>query len=100
MSFHVILFVLLILFLALLALVSLGGVIAGGRFLIQPLKKLAAAALQVHSGNFDLERLPDSGPREVVTTTEAFNDMTSTLKAVEAALKKAIEKGRSGRAAA
>jgi diguanylate cyclase (GGDEF)-like protein len=73
-----------ILFLALLALVSLGGVVVGGRFLIQPLKKLAAAALQVHSGNFGLERLPDSGPREVVTTTEAFNDMTSTLKAVEA----------------
>jgi diguanylate cyclase (GGDEF)-like protein len=73
-----------IVFLALLALVSLGGVVAGGRFLIQPLKKLAAAALQVHSGNFGLERLPDSGPREVVTTTEAFNDMTSTLKAVEA----------------
>ncbi len=73
-----------ILFLALLALVCLGGVVVGGRVLIQPLKKLAAAALQVHSGNFDLARLPDSGPREVVTTTGAFNDMASTLKAVEA----------------
>ena len=56
----------------------------GGRVLTRPLKKLAGAALQVHSGDFDLERLPDSGPREVVTTTEAFNDMASTLKAVEA----------------
>jgi diguanylate cyclase (GGDEF)-like protein len=73
-----------LLFLALLALVGFGGVIAGGRVLTRPLKKLAAAALQVHSGDFDLERLPDSGPREVVTTTEAFNDMASTLKAVEA----------------
>jgi len=73
-----------VLFLALLALVCLGGVIVGGRVLTRPLKKLAAAALQVHSGEFDLERLPDSGPREVVTTTEAFNDMASTLKAVEA----------------
>ena len=62
----------------------LGGVVVGGRTLTRPLKKLAAAALQVHSGDFDLERLPDSGPREVVTTTEAFNDMASTLKAVEA----------------
>jgi diguanylate cyclase (GGDEF)-like protein len=73
-----------IVFLALLALVGFGGVIVGGRVLTRPLKKLAGAALQVHSGDFDLERLPDSGPREVVTTTEAFNDMASTLKAVEA----------------
>jgi diguanylate cyclase (GGDEF)-like protein len=73
-----------ILFLALLALVGFGGVAVGGRVLIRPLKKLAAAALQVHSGEFDLARLPDAGPREVVTTTEAFNDMASTLKAVEA----------------
>jgi len=67
-----------------LALVCLGGVVVGGRVLTRPLKKLAAAAMQVHSGNFDLERLPDSGPREVVTTTAAFNNMASTLKAVEA----------------
>ncbi len=73
-----------LLFLALLALVGFGGVVVGGRVLIRPLKRLAAAALQAHSGDFDLERLPDSGPREVVTTTEAFNDMASTLKAVEA----------------
>jgi diguanylate cyclase (GGDEF)-like protein len=73
-----------LLFLALLALVGIGGVIVGGRVLTRPLKKLAAAALQVHSGEFDLERLPDSGPREVVTTTEAFNDMALTLRAVEA----------------
>jgi diguanylate cyclase (GGDEF)-like protein len=73
-----------ILFLALLALVSLGGVIVGGRGLARPLKKLAAGAQQVHSGNFDLERLPEAGPREVVIATDAFNDMASTLKAVEA----------------
>ena len=73
-----------LLFLALLALVGIGGVIVGGRVLTRPLKMLAAAALQVHSGEFDLERLPDSGPREVVTTTEAFNDMALTLRAVEA----------------
>jgi diguanylate cyclase (GGDEF)-like protein len=73
-----------IIFLALLALVCLGGVLVGGRVLTRPLKKLAAAAMQVHDGDFDLERLPSAGPREVVTTTEAFNDMASTLKAVEA----------------
>jgi diguanylate cyclase (GGDEF)-like protein len=73
-----------VLFLALLALVCLGGVLYAGRVLTRPLKALAAAALRVHSGEFDLPRLPKTGPREVVTTTAAFNDMASTLKAVEA----------------
>ncbi len=71
-------------FLALLALVSLGGVFVGGRGLARPLKKLAAGAAQVHDGNFNLKRLPEAGPREVVIATGAFNDMASTLKAVEA----------------
>ena len=73
-----------IIFLALLALVCLGGVLVAGRTLTRPLKKLAAEALQVHSGKFDLERLSDTGPREIVTTTTAFNDMAATLRAVEA----------------
>ena len=69
--------------LVVLALVSLGGVIVAGRVLTRPLRRLAATAQQVHDGEFDLERLPDTGPRELVTTTRAFNDMASTLKAVE-----------------
>jgi len=69
--------------LVVLALVSLGGVIAASRVLTRPLRRLAATAQQVHDGDFDLERLPDTGPREVVTTTRAFNDMASTLKGVE-----------------
>jgi diguanylate cyclase (GGDEF)-like protein len=72
-----------IVFLGLLALASLGGVIMAGRVLTRPLKALAVAARQVHNGEFDLERLPSRGPREVVATTAAFNDMASTLKAVE-----------------
>ena len=69
--------------LVLLALVSLGGVVIAGRMLTRPLRRLAANAQQVHDGDFDLERLPDTGPKEVVTTTRAFNDMALTLKAVE-----------------
>jgi len=72
-----------ILFLALLCLACLGGVIAAGRVLTLPLKKLAKAAFQVHGGQFDLEPLSHKGPREVVATTSAFNDMAGTLKAVE-----------------
>jgi len=71
-------------FLGLLALVCLGGVLIAGRTLTRPLKKLAAEALQVHRGEFDLDRLSGTGPREIVTTTAAFNDMAATLRAVEA----------------
>jgi len=70
-------------FLVFLALASFGGVIMAGRVLTRPMKELAAAARQVHNGQFDIEPLPDRGPREVVATTAAFNDMASTLKAVE-----------------
>ena len=52
--------------------------------LTQPLRRLADTAEQVHDGDFDLERLPESGPREIAATTRAFNDMALTLKAVEA----------------
>ena len=71
-------------FLFVLVLVSVGGVIIASRVLTRPLKRLAITALQVHSGDFDVAPLPENGPKEVVTTTAAFNDMASTLEAVEA----------------
>ncbi len=70
--------------LVLLAVVVLGGVIVVGRMLTRPLRKLAATAQRIHDGDFDLERLPDTGPSEIAATTRAFNEMASTLKAVEA----------------
>jgi len=73
-----------ILFLLVLIVVSVGGVVVVGRVLTRPLKRLATTARQVHSGDFDVPSLLESGPREVVTTTAAFNDMASTLEAVEA----------------
>ncbi len=73
-----------LIFLAILAAICLASVAFAGRMLTRPLKKLAHAARQVHSGNLALEAMHDKGPREVVTTTAAFNDMASTLKAVEA----------------
>jgi diguanylate cyclase (GGDEF)-like protein len=72
-----------ILFLLLLGVVTVGGVIVASRALTRPLRTLASQARQVQGGDFDLERLPDRGPREVVTATAAFNEMASTLKAVE-----------------
>jgi diguanylate cyclase (GGDEF)-like protein len=73
-----------ILFLVVMVLISVGGVIIAGRELTRPLKRLATTALQVHDGDFEVPPLPEIGPREVVTTTAAFNDMNSTLRAVEA----------------
>jgi len=72
-----------IVFLSLLALVCLAGVLAAGRVLTKPLETLAGRAKQISNGDFDLESLAGKGPREVVTTIAAFNDMASTLKAVE-----------------
>jgi diguanylate cyclase (GGDEF)-like protein len=73
-----------VILLALLCFACFGGVIGAGRVLTRPLKRLAKAAIQVHDGEFGLERLSTKGPKEVVTTTSAFNDMADTLKAVEA----------------
>jgi len=70
-------------FLFLLTVLCVGGVVLAGRVLTRPLQRLAGQAVAVGGGEFDLPPLPDSGPREVVTTTTAFNDMALTLKAVE-----------------
>ena len=71
------------LFLIVLTLICVTGIGLTGGVLTRPFKRLASQALQVHDGDFDLEPLPPTGPREVATTTEAFNDMALTLKAVE-----------------
>ncbi len=70
-------------FLALLALVCLGGVLLASRLLTRPLQALAGAAYRIRSGDFDAGRLEVEGPREIATTMEAFNEMSSTLQAVQ-----------------
>ncbi len=70
--------------LAVLVLVIVGGVALSGRWLTRPLRRLVGAASRVHNGEFEIEQLPETGPKEVAATTSAFNDMTSTLRAVEA----------------
>lgn len=69
--------------LVLLGLVGVAAVIVAGRLLIRPLERLATTAQEVHDGYFDVEPIPDRGPRELVGATRAFNDMASTLQAVE-----------------
>ncbi len=72
-----------LIFLAVLALLCLGGIVMASRVLTRPLTKLAAAAHRIRSGDFDIERLDEQGPTEIATTIGAFNEMTSTLKAVQ-----------------
>ena len=70
--------------LALVGLLTLGGTALIVRTITRSLRRLARRAGEVHDGNFELDALPETGPREVATTAAAFNDMTSTLRAVEA----------------
>lgn len=69
--------------LALVGLLSLGATFLIARAITRPLRRLARRAEEVHEGKFQLDELPVTGPREMVTTASAFNDMTSTLRAVE-----------------
>jgi len=54
------------------------------RRIVAPVERLQRAAQSIHAGQFDLEPMPAEGPRELVETSTAFNDMASTLSAVEA----------------
>jgi len=72
-----------IVFLALLAFICALGVLGASRVLTRPLNRLARAAREVHGGHFTVDPLPEEGPAELVTAVAAFNDMTSTLQAVE-----------------
>lgn len=65
------------------ALASLAGAVLVGRAVTRPMQRLEAAAHQVHEGRFQLDPVPEDGPREVADTARAFNEMAATLAAVE-----------------
>jgi diguanylate cyclase (GGDEF)-like protein len=73
-----------LIFLTIVATACVGGVVVAGRFLTRPVKRLAVAATKIERGQFDIDLLPEDGPREVAATTAAFNEMASTLTAIEA----------------
>jgi diguanylate cyclase (GGDEF)-like protein len=54
------------------------------RSVVRPLRRLSSTARQVAEGDFTLPSVAASGPREVVETIEAVDDMTAVLAAVEA----------------
>ena len=69
---------------ALLTVLSVAGAVVIAGRVTRPVQRLEQAAHQIHEGRFDLEPIRPSGPRELADTATAFNDMASTLSAVEA----------------
>jgi diguanylate cyclase (GGDEF)-like protein len=69
---------------ALLLVVALGGVALLSRAAGQPLARIVSAAGAVRAGDFDLAPLDESGPKELALAAGAFNEMSATLRAVEA----------------
>lgn len=66
-----------------LTIASLVAAVLVARMVTRPMRRLEAAAHQVHRGSFQLEPVPEQGPREVADTARAFNEMSATLAAVE-----------------
>lgn len=65
------------------AVLSLLAANALGRSVSRPVRRLSAAAHQIQEGRFALDPLAETGPRELAQTARAFNEMASTLAAVE-----------------
>jgi diguanylate cyclase (GGDEF)-like protein len=65
-------------------LLAAGATILLARAVVRPLRRLAAAARRVAEGDFALQSVKPSGPREVADTIAAVDEMTSVFSAVEA----------------
>ena len=66
-----------------LVIVAIGVGTAMTRAITAPVRRLEGAVRQVEAGEFQLDPLPDRGPRELAAMARAFNDMSGTLAAVE-----------------
>jgi diguanylate cyclase (GGDEF)-like protein len=73
-----------ILFLVLLVLAAVVGVLSLARAVRRPIANIVSAFESVREGEFDLPHLDESGPREIALAAGVFNEMTSTLQAVQA----------------
>ena len=70
--------------LVLVLVLALLGVLVLNRSVGRPLAKIVDASRSVQAGEFDVPPLRVSGPKELALATLAFNDMSSTLCAVQA----------------
>ena len=69
---------------ALLVMLALGAVLILSRQVRRPLDHIVAAATSVQAGELDIPALDESGPKELALASAAFNEMASTLRAVQA----------------
>ena len=68
----------------LLVLLAIGSVLILGRAVRRPLARIVAAAESVREGELELSPLSESGPKELALAAGAFNEMSATLRAVQA----------------
>jgi diguanylate cyclase (GGDEF)-like protein len=68
---------------ALLLAAEIVAVMIAGRAVRRPLSRIVSAATLVREGELELPELDESGPRELALAASAFNDMSSTLRAVQ-----------------
>jgi diguanylate cyclase (GGDEF)-like protein len=69
---------------ALLVVLALGAVLILSRQVRRPLDHIVAAATSVQEGELDIPLLDEAGPKELALASAAFNEMASTLRAVQA----------------
>ena len=62
---------------------ALGAVLLLSRQVRRPLDHIVAAATSVQEGELDIPALDESGPKELALAAAAFNEMASTLRAVQ-----------------
>jgi diguanylate cyclase (GGDEF)-like protein len=70
--------------LSLVLVLAFLGVLVLNRSVGRPLARMVTTSRSVQEGDFDVPSLEVSGPKEISQATQAFNDMTSTLCAVQA----------------
>jgi diguanylate cyclase (GGDEF)-like protein len=73
-----------ILLAVLILLAVISGVLLLGRSVRRSLAHLVEASRSVQAGELEVPRLDESGPRELASAAGAFNEMSSTLRAVQA----------------
>ena len=71
------------LFMLFLVLTAVGAVVILDRAVRRPLARIVDAAESVREGELELPELEESGPRELALAAGAFNEMSSTLRAVQ-----------------
>jgi diguanylate cyclase (GGDEF)-like protein len=66
-----------------LLLAEIAAVLILGREVRRPLARIVAAATLIREGELEFPELDESGPKELALAAAAFNEMSSTLRAVQ-----------------